>query len=91
MLKWEDQIIELSKVTNNGPNFASYFEIEFKERKDAVAMAKNLAILFNVPEKRVATGEVKEAKAGTEQPAARVKSKSEDNQKPQPEAEERSR
>jgi len=64
MLKWEDQIIELSNVTNNGPNFASYFEIEFKDRKEAVAMAKNLATLFNVPEKRVATGEVKEAESG---------------------------
>ncbi len=88
MLKWEDQIIELSKVTNNGPNFASYFEIEFKERKDAVAMAKNLATLFNVPGKRVATGEVKEAEAGSGQPATRSQSKSEGSQKPQPEAEE---
>jgi hypothetical protein len=87
MLKWEDQIIELSKVTNNGPNFASYFEIEFKERKDAVAMAKNLATLFNVPEKRVATGEVKQAEQdGAEQPATAPESKSEGKDKPQPES-----
>lgn len=54
MLKLEDKIIEISKVTNTGPNFSSYFEIEFTEKKPAIAMAKNLAALFKVPEQRVA-------------------------------------
>jgi hypothetical protein len=50
-------------------------------------MAKNLATLFKVPEKRVATGEVRQAEQdGAEQPATAPESKSEGKDKPQPES-----
>jgi hypothetical protein len=92
MLKLEDEIIELSKVTNNGPNFASYFEIVFKERKEAVAVARSLAALFAVPEGRLAIGEEEEAQqGGTGQPATRPAVEPEGGDKPQPEAKGRSR
>lgn len=91
MIKLEDRIVEISSITNNGPNFASYFEITFKDKDQAIAMAKSLASLFGVPDQRVVIGDKKAEPVGGDQPATAPESKSEGKQKPEPESKVRPR
>jgi len=90
MIKLEDKIVEIYLVTaNRGPE--SYFEIEFPDWEEAVSSARLLAKLVEVPDDRLTINKKTAEQAGTGQPATRSQSKSEGNDKLQPEAEGRSR
>ena len=73
LIKLNEQIIQVSKVTRMGPQYASSFEIEFPNWREAVSTASALAKLLKLPEDRVAIEE-QPAEGGTEQSATRSES-----------------
>lgn len=90
MIKLEDKIVEVYLVTaNRGPD--SYFEIEFPNWEEAVSSARLLATMVKLPDNQLKIDQKNAQKAGTAQRANHSEANPDDDKKPQPESESRSR
>lgn len=82
---------EISVSRPEDPSFASSFSLESDDLKQIERWCQLLAALLKVPKDRVEIDLTKAEQADPGQPAIRPESKSEGGDKPQPEAEGRSR